>query len=85
MASLPPNYPRKTVRIAVEHLRRNAMAVVKMAERDEVIILRCGRPRWVIVHHDYYRMLAIRAGTLKASRGTRSRVNWRSNRSRRPG
>jgi PHD/YefM family antitoxin component YafN of YafNO toxin-antitoxin module len=64
MNRLPPNYPRRTVRIAVEHLLRHPMAIADRAERDKVVILRAGKPHRVIMKHDYYRLLLRRAGQI---------------------
>ena len=70
MVPLPYDYRGKTIRIAVEHLRRQPSAIVKPAVRDKVVVLRCGKlrrgkPRCVIAHHSYYRMLAERPGKLQ--------------------
>ncbi len=47
-------YPRRTVRVDVQHVRRNASAISRRAELDKVIILRAGKARWVLVRHDYF-------------------------------
>lgn len=57
MTRLVPNYPRRTVRIAVEHLLRHPIAIANRAEHDKIIILRGGKPHRVIMRHDYYRQL----------------------------
>lgn len=62
MTRLTPNYPRRTVRIAVEHLLRHPLAIADRAEHDKIIILRAGKPHRVIMRHDYYRLLRERAG-----------------------
>lgn len=55
-------YPRKTVRIAIEHLLRNATAIANRAERDKIIILRGGKPHRVIMRYDYFARLEALAG-----------------------
>lgn len=64
MTRLTPNYPRRTVRIAVEHLMRHPIAIADRAEHDKIIILRGGKPHRVIMRHDYYRQLLKRAGQI---------------------
>lgn len=54
-------YPRRTVRIDVALLRRNATAISERARFDKVVILRCGKPKWVIVDWQYFEMLECRA------------------------
>lgn len=64
MKRTPPNYPRRTVRIAVEHLLSHPMAIADRAEHDKIIILRAGKPHRVIMKHDYYILLLKRAGQM---------------------
>ena len=54
-------YPRRTVRIDVQHLRRNASAISQRAELDKVVILRAGKACWVLVRHDYFAFIERRA------------------------
>ena len=61
MRRKPPRYPRRTVRIAIEHLLRRPTAISDRAEQDKVIILRAGKPCLVILRHDHYAMLVRRA------------------------
>jgi hypothetical protein len=62
MKRKPPNYPRRTVRIAIEHLLRHPMAIADRAEHDKIIILRAGKPHRVIMKHDYYLLLLSEPG-----------------------
>ncbi|NKI99963.1 hypothetical protein [Novosphingobium sp. SG707] len=64
MTRLKPKYPRRTVRIAVEHLLRHPVAIADRAERDKIIILRAGKPHRVIMRHDYYRQLIEKIGRI---------------------
>lgn len=57
MSRIPPHYPRRTVRIAVEHLLRHPSAIADRAEHDKIIILRGGKPHRVIMKYNYYRLL----------------------------
>jgi len=68
------NYPRRTVRIAIEYVRRNAAAMLNRAEYDEIIILRAGKPCLVMVHHDYFRLLQERAGLLNKAKRVAQRA-----------
>lgn len=64
MKRTPPNYPRRTVRIAVEYLQSHPLAIANRAEHDKIIILRAGKPHRVIMKHDYYILLLKRAGRI---------------------
>lgn len=73
MTRLAPNYPRRTVRIAVEHLLRHPVAIADRAEQDKIIILRAGKPHRVIMRHDYYRQLLERIGRIDEESSSRRR------------
>lgn len=62
MRRRPPRYPRRTVRIAIEHLFRKPIVIINRAEHDQIIILRTGKPCLVILRHDYCAMIERRAG-----------------------
>ena len=62
MNRVPKGYPRKVWRISVEHLRRKPGAIVALAQRDRVIILRAGKPVWTAVNSAYMQMIEERAG-----------------------
>lgn len=86
MTRIPPSYPRRTVRIAVQHLLRHPVAIADRAEHDKIIILRAGKPHRVIMKHDYYRLLLERAGQIddeNSGRRRRGRLVKRKFRSRR--
>jgi len=83
-------YPRRTVRIAVEHLRHKPAAVAARSGHDKVIILRAGKPTWTMVSTDYHDMLVDRVRALgldAASNGLGRRMGpkpaakWRATRS----
>lgn len=73
MSRIPPHYPRRTVRIAVEHLLRHPSAIADRAEHDKIIILRGGKPHRVIVKYHYYRLLLERAGQINGESSGRRR------------
>lgn len=73
MKRLPLSYPRRTVRIAVEHLLRHPIAIAERAQHDKIIILRAGKPYRVIMNHHYFDLLLNRAGLFD---GTKLRRQW---------
>lgn len=83
-------YPRRTIRIAVEHLRRKPAAIVARSALDKVIVIRAGKPTWTVVRNDYYDTLVDRVRELgpdAASNGLPRRMGpkpaakWRAARS----
>lgn len=71
MKRTSPNYPRRTVRIAVEYLLNHPLAIADRAEHDKIIILRAGKPHRVIMKHDYYLLLLKRAGRIGDAQSAR--------------
>lgn len=55
-------YPRRTVRISIEHVRQRGQAAVQRAEYDRIIILRYGKPYRVLLRYEYFARLAKLAG-----------------------
>ncbi len=54
---LPKRYPRKVIRVDVTLLRRKAHAITKRSSHDRIVILRCGKPQWTLIHTAYHDFL----------------------------
>ena len=82
MSRLPYNYPRQRVRIDISQFRRKPLACFERAGVDRVILTRCGKDLFVIIHHGYYQLLiaAARRGNCGAARNVRKagpRPKWK--------
>jgi hypothetical protein len=83
MSRLPQRYPRRTVQVDVAQLRRNTAAICERARLDRVVILRCGKPTWAIVHYTYFKWLErIAVANEKDQRDHRGRCPHRQGASR---
>ena len=52
---LPVGYPRRIVRVDVYMLRQHPAAICARATHDVVVVLRCGKPAFAVVHFAYFR------------------------------
>ena len=52
---LPVGYPRRVIRLDLCMLREHPAAVCARATQDLVVVLRCGKPAFVVVHFAHAR------------------------------
>ena len=52
---LPVGYPRRIVHVDLYMLRQHPAAICARATLDVVVVLRCGKPAFAVVHFAYYR------------------------------
>lgn len=50
---LPVGYPRRVIRLDLRMMREHPAAVCARATHDLVVVLRCGKPAFVVVHFAY--------------------------------
>lgn len=51
---LPVGYPRRIVHVDLYMLRQHPAAICARATHDVVVVLRCGKPAFAVVHFAYY-------------------------------
>ena len=51
---LPVGYPRRIIHIDLYMLRQHPAAICARATHDVVVVLRCGKPAFALVHFAYY-------------------------------